>query len=369
MSSIASIEKRPNGKWRVRYRDPEGTERSKHFNKKIEAIQFRDRVRGDVVSGRYIDPDAGRKLFGEYARTWASHQAHRPSTVAHLETHLRNHILPMFEHRQIASIRKSEVQAWVKERSKVLAPSTLTTCFRWLSTIFRAAVEDSLITSSPCRGISLPKKAVRKVIPIDVATVSNLIDAMPDRYKAAVILGAGTGMRPSEVFGLVVSRINFVARRVEVAHQLVAVRGEGLSLGPLKSDASYRIIPLSDWVLNALSGHLREFGTGDMNLVFTMETGRPLTRARWGDVWRPAASKARISRGTGFHALRHFYASLLIQGGEQVKTVQSHLGHASAVETLNTYGHLWPDSEDRTRTVVDALFTALADSERTAEAS
>jgi integrase len=49
------------------------------------------------------------------------------------------------------------------------------------------------------------------------------------------------------------------------------------------------------------------------------------------------------------HDLRHYYASLLIRHGESVKTVQRRLGHATAAETLDTYSHLWPDSDDRTR--------------------
>jgi len=49
------------------------------------------------------------------------------------------------------------------------------------------------------------------------------------------------------------------------------------------------------------------------------------------------------------------YASLLIRHGESVKTVQARLGHASATETLDTYAHLWPDSEDRTREAVDSM--------------
>jgi integrase len=56
-----------------------------------------------------------------------------------------------------------------------------------------------------------------------------------------------------------------------------------------------------------------------------------------------------------FHDLRHYYASLLIQHGESVKVVQRRLGHKSAVETLDTYSHLWPDSEDRTRKAVDQV--------------
>jgi integrase len=58
-------------------------------------------------------------------------------------------------------------------------------------------------------------------------------------------------------------------------------------------------------------------------------------------------------RGTGFHDLRHYYASLLIRHSESVKTVQHRLGHATAAETLDTYAHLWPDSEDRTRQAID----------------
>jgi integrase len=65
------------------------------------------------------------------------------------------------------------------------------------------------------------------------------------------------------------------------------------------------------------------------------------------------------------HSLRHFYASLLIRHGESVKTVQARLGHASAAETLDTYSHLWPDSDDRTRAAVDSVLRRVADSVRT----
>jgi integrase len=62
-----------------------------------------------------------------------------------------------------------------------------------------------------------------------------------------------------------------------------------------------------------------------------------------------------------FHDLRHYYASLLIQHGESVKVVQKRLGHKSAVETLDTYSHLWPDSEDRTREAVDQVLGRAVD--------
>jgi len=68
-----------------------------------------------------------------------------------------------------------------------------------------------------------------------------------------------------------------------------------------------------------------------------------------------------------YHDLRHYYASLLIASGADVKVVQARLRHRSAKTTLDTYGHLWPDQDDRTRTAVDAALAGRADFLRTTE--
>ena len=65
------------------------------------------------------------------------------------------------------------------------------------------------------------------------------------------------------------------------------------------------------------------------------------------------------------HALRHYYASLLIRYGESLEPVQVRLGHASAAETLDTYSHLWPDSDDRTRAAIDSVLGGAQDCPRT----
>jgi integrase len=100
--------------------------------------------------------------------------------------------------------------------------------------------------------------------------------------------------------------------------------------------------------------------------VFTTKTGGPLRRSGFGNAWRKATVDAGVP-GFVFHGLRHYHASLLIRHGESIKTVQERLGHASAVETLDTYSHLWPDSDDRTREAVDSVLTPApaADSPRT----
>jgi site-specific recombinase XerD len=109
-----------------------------------------------------------------------------------------------------------------------------------------------------------------------------------------------------------------------------------------------------------LAAHLATYPAGESGLVFTLD-GEPITRPAFGHVWRPAAAKAGIPPGTGMHALRHFYASLLIRYGMSVKTVQVRLGHASASETLDTYSHLWPDSDDRTRAAIDSVLGTVGD--------
>jgi hypothetical protein len=123
-----------------------------------------------------------------------------------------------------------------------------------------------------------------------------------------------------------------------------------------------RIEPLALEAVEALTKAMPEKYRA---LVFTTARGDPIRRTAFSSaVWRPAVRRAGLS-GVTMHSLRHFSASLLIRHGESVKTVQARLGHASAAETLDTYSHLWPDSDDRTRAAVDSVLGRVADSVRT----
>lgn len=99
----------------------------------------------------------------------------------------------------------------------------------------------------------------------------------------------------------------------------------------------------------------------EVPLVFTGIRGAVVRRNDFTSrIWAPATIAAGCPR-VRFHDLRHFYASLLIRHGESVKTVQRNLGHASAAETLDTYSHLWHDSDDRTRAGVDSVLSCAPD--------
>jgi integrase len=81
----------------------------------------------------------------------------------------------------------------------------------------------------------------------------------------------------------------------------------------------------------------------------------------WAEVWGTARKRAGLPAWATPHDLRHHYASILIASGASVKVVQTRLGHRSAKTTLDTYGHLFHDEEDRTRQAVDAAFAARAE--------
>lgn len=365
---MASIKRRPDGKWRARYRDGDGREHARHFDRKVDAQRWVTGQAAAVDVGAHIDPKAGRATFAEYAEHWRAAQVHRPTTRAYVETMLRRHALPHFGARSLASVRPSQVQAWVRGLTDVLAPTTVEVVYRYVSAIFRAATADRLITSSPCIGVRLPKIAPRQVVPLETAAVHELSAAVPDRYRALVVLAAGTGLRQGECLGLEVRHVDFLRRMLTVEQQLVLLPGAPPQIAPPKTEASYRTVPLPQVVVDALAAHLAAFPAGPSGLVFTTPAGEPIRRTAFSaNVWRPAVARAGLPAGTHFHDLRHYFASLLIRHGESVKVVQARLGHASASETLDTYSHLWPDSEDRTRAAVDSVLGALADSVRTRE--
>lgn len=301
-----------------------------------------------------MDPDAGQITFSEYARSWQQIQVHRPSTAEWIDIYLRRHVLPTFESFPLASVRPREVQALIKRQSTTLAPSTVETGFRTLSAIFKAAVLDRRIAFNPCTGTKLPERIVKRVEPPTTDEVLSVIEALPERYRAGAVAAAGCGLRQGEVCGLTLDRVDFLRRVLTIDRQLITLNGQPPRLGPPKTKASVRDIPLPEYVSGALAAHVAMFPVSNpLGLVFTSESGAPVHRQMLSRVWAGAVKRSEIKGEFTFHALRHYYASLLIHHGESVKTVQARLGHASASETLNTYAHLWPDAEDRTRRAVD----------------
>lgn len=353
---MASIDKRPDGRYRARWREyAGGPQKTKSFTLKKDAERFLDGVRGDLARGVYVDPALGQETFRRYAEEWRRLQPHRSSTATNVEQDLRLHVYPRLGDRPLASIRPSHVQGLVAMLTPRLAPSTLQRVYGRVTSVFAAAVRDRVIGFSPCVDIRLPQgrsEAIDEVL--TTAQVLALAEQVPARYRALIVTAAGMGLRPGELFGLTVPRVEFLRRSLRVEQQLVRARGEGVQLGPLKTEASYRTLPLPTVVGDALAAHLKTWPAHPgLGLVFTNERAAPIQQQPFGSLFETARRKAELPEWATPHDLRHYYASLLIRSGASVKLVQARLGHASAKTTLDTYAKLWPDDEERTRQAVD----------------
>ncbi|WP_405811640.1 site-specific integrase [Streptomyces sp. NBC_01520] len=349
---MANIQKRPNGKWRARYRDLDGKEHARHFDRKVDAQRWIDEVTASLVTGQYVDPRSAKKPFKEYAEEWRAIQPHRPSTAKAVAQHLRCYVYPAWEKRALGAIKPGDVQSWVTSLTTThgLAASTSRTVFNTVNAVFRAAVRDRMIPHNPCAEAKLPSVPRKKIVLLAVEQVRTLSEEIPARYKGLVLLGAATGLRPGELFGLQLRHVDLLHAAVSVEQQIQQTAKHGVYVCPPKTARSHRTVPLPRMAVDAMKAHLRDFpADGPESWIFTAPQGGPVVYTHFMDgSWRPACAKAGIPKGTGPHALRHHYASLLIKHGESVKAVSERLGHTNAAMTLNIYTHLWPDSEERT---------------------
>lgn len=352
---MSSITKKTNGSYYARWRDPAGKQKAKTFDRKVDAERFLASVTIDSLTGRYVDPRAGRTTVTDYVAGWVDVQPWRDSTRATREGVIDAQILPTFGPFPIGSIRPTDVQAWVGKMSAAgLAPSSVEAYFRVFAQIMRAAHRDRLIAESPCAGVKLPRRdrghTVTRVL--SVSEVAKLADAVPDRYRALVVVSAALGLRQGEACGLTVDRIDFLRRTVTIDRQVVSRgRAEEAGFGPPKTPSSVRTIPLPATVVDVLAAHLAEFGEGPDRLVFTTRDVAMISRQTWHGAFSAAADRAGIKASS--HDLRHHAASLLISAGCSPRAVASFLGHRNAAETLNTYSHLWPTDEGRIVAAID----------------
>ena len=384
MAHIRDRGKEHQRRWQARYRDPDGRERSKTFTRKVDAQRWLDQVTADLVTGRYVDPKAGRITLADFATQWLEAQTFDASTRETMESRVRTHILPSIGDRELRHLKPSTIQAWVRSRQAEVAASYCRLLLSNLSTMLSAAVEDGLIPSNPCSvsSVKAPRVDRRRVIPWPMDTVHRVVEGHPDEFRAMPVLGAGCGLRQGEIFGLTLDAVDFLRRVVHVRQQLRRVENQ-VVLAPPKGGRE-REVPLPDVVAQAVAEHVQRFGTSTMrlpwrepggeersvDLLFTNRHRGPLTRAYFThNGWKPALLAAGLERNreNGMHALRHHYASALLENGVSVRAVSEYLGHHDPGFTLRTYAHLMPESEDRARAAIDAALGAPAESSRNAD--
>lgn len=341
-------------RWQVRYRDANGKQKKENFDRKPAADARAKVIAADLLRGVHLDPKAGRMSIRTYAEVhWLPAQVHlRPASLELYESHLRTHILPLLGDRQLATLGRTDLKPFIAALSAKLRPATVATVYAVLRSMMASATDDGRIPANPCSRVPLPRIDPRVLVSLTVAQIQALAGAITPRYEVTVWLGAGAGLREGEVFGLLSTRVQFLRRRILVEEQ--GQRGE---LAPLKTRASKAPVPVDDFVLNKITAHLARYPVNDNGLLVTNRSGRMLRRGGFGWCWREAVREAGLPEGTRFHDLRHFFASALIAADLHPKVVQSRLRHATLAETMDTYGHLFPDHEELGRGALDAAFT------------
>lgn len=359
-------------RYRVRYIDPAGKERSKSFRLKGEADRFAHAVETDKARGLYVDPAAGRMTLEEYGTAWLAAQTFDASTHEATALRLRLHVYPHLGKAQLAALRPSQIQAWLKALQQTLAPRYVRVIHANLSALLSAAVDDDRIGKNPCKAgsVRLPRQENAKIQPWTPKMVFAVHTALPQRFRLMATLAAGCGLRQGEVFGVAAEDIDFLRGVVHVRRQVKIVGNK--QVFALPKGRKVRDVPLPETVALELAAHLQAFPARVVSLPWATTSGKPVdaslvltTREATAlnrnyinaKVWKPALTAAGVTptRENGMHALRHFYASVLLDAGESVRALADYLGHADPGFTLRTYTHLMPASEDRTRKAVDRV--------------
>ena len=358
-------------RYTVNFRDPDGRQRRKTFLKSVQATAFVTSVESSKMTGTYLDPKAGEISFESYATTWLAERPEIEETTREAVAYRLNlHVFPRLGSKRLSQIKPSTIQAWLKSVDH-LAPSYRRVMFANISSVLSAAVDDKLILENPCKvnSVKAPTVVQQKVIPWTGEQVGAVHAALPEQYRILVTLGAGLGMRQGEIFGLSPDDVDFLRGSVEVQRQVKLYASSRQAFG-LPKRKKVRTVPLPASVRDELAAHLAARPAREVVLPWTTVDGTPTpvalvssTREQTAlnrnyfnpHVWHKALAKAGVEPGrqNGMHALRHFYASTLLDAGESIRAVSEYLGHADPGFTLRVYTHLMPSSSERTRNAVD----------------
>jgi integrase len=329
-------------------------------------------VENDKREGKYVDPARGRMSLVAFAEEWRKAQTFDYTTRERIGGRLRVHIYPYFDGRSLASLKPGDVQGWLRWlQDDNVSQNYRVLLFTHLASILNAAVDDKRILANPChaKSVSRPRVDETKIEVWSHERAYAVRAALPGRYKIAVTIGAGCGLRQGEVFGLSPDDVDPETETVNVVRQVRLVENKPVFAPPKRGKT--RSVPLPAGVATALEEYAREFEPTEITLPWLHPGGRlvtarlylvddrrnPCKRSAFNwQVWRPAVLRAGVTsptRADGMHALRHLYASVLLDAGESIKALAQYLGHSDPGFTLRVYTHLLPTSHERTRRAVD----------------
>lgn len=321
------------------------------FKTKAEARLYANQEELKVKNGLAIAPMYEKLTFGDYVINYwkKTLTASKQSKIDYQNT-LNTHILPYFGHVKMRDITVNDLKEWyatILNKSTQLGERrseyTVQKYANLFSSILKSAVDADMLEKSPFSKWKRHKvKPQRKATPLEMSRVKLLAQTLAPKWRLLVWLPFFTGLRPSEALGLTIDRIDFKKREITVDRQLSRDKSEVFA-EKLKTKASYRVVPLATELERIIKDHIATYGLGPEGLLFQNRLGQILRYKDAADTFRKAARKIGMKEREGMHVLRHTFASSLIRSGANVKAIQTLMGHENIKETLDTYGHLFPN--------------------------
>ena len=378
--------KKPSGDmgsaWVVRYYDESGKYRTKTFDKERKAKEWEAQTRVELKKGIHR-PDSTSLTVNEAAKLWLDRcksDGLERSTIQDYEIECRRHIVPAMVPEgtpngwkgKFGDVKLSQLTSPMCDAFAIQLPKTATriTSQRVLTrfkTVLKDAQRRGLIAYNPATPIRIRtnwrekvSKRIGEHIP-SKADVRAMLGAAKGYWYPLFLTTAFTGMRTSELRSLTWSHVDLESRVIQVRQR---VDRYGI-IGPCKSVSGYREIQIGDEVTEELRRWKLICPPGPLGLVFPNKNGHLLTHNHiLYRGWFPLQLALGMKRPTGerkyrFHSLRYFFASLMIEQGTSPKRLQSLLGHGTLSMTMDTYGHLFPPSEDETARINNAVASVL----------
>ena len=334
-------------RWRARYVDNDGREHTKQFPVKATAQRWLDQQTSKIVQGKHVSARDAKTTVEQWCEQWfEGYKGHRPNSVSSARTMI-GMINREFGELTLADVRPSQVKSWcARLKTDGYAVSTISRTHSLLKQIFEDAVFDGLLGANPCSKRTSPPAPKQKPFCVSTEQVWALHDAMPERMRVAILLGAFAGLRIGEACGLRVSDVDFMRGIVHPKQQWGGA--------PLKNEASNAPVPVGQDLALMLAKSVEKFPS-DVGMMVTSEATGQCCPNMLHCTIADLRDELKLPAKFNFHDLRHYYGSMLLANGEDLIKVQHKMRHASASTTLNVYSHLLPGKEETNSAVSAAI--------------
>lgn len=349
-----SVRQRDNGTWEARC-VINGKRVSFYGAKQSDAVKAMRAAQKAADDGTYFEPT--RLTVKEWLEKWLDEYvalSAKPLTLAAYRSSSNTHIIPALGKIPLKSLNPTQIQEFYNSltREKGLSAKTVKNVHGILHEALDQAVKLRYIGLNASDACTLPRVEKKELQPLTEEEIAAFLREIADGepLKNLFTVALFTGMREGEVCGLSWDSVDFINGTITVRQQLCREKKKDsqLYIGSPKNDKS-RTLTVAPFVMEILRETYRQQNQwrktagaaweNEWNLVFTTETGRYIIPQTAFRRFKRIAEK--IGRPDArFHDLRHTFAVTSIQEGDDIKTVQENLGHATASFTLDVYGHV-----------------------------